>query len=210
MSESSRVKFAWNVPNILTIIRIVLVPVFFIVLILHPHDQQWRLWSAAIFCIAILTDTADGYIARKYDLVTDFGKIFDPIADKALTGLAFIGLSIISELPWVMTIIILIREQGITFLRMAVLKYGVIAANRGGKLKTVLQSIALMLFLLWLPQMGTAYQMVKWTVMWAAFLMTIITGLDYVRAAWILRRDALAASEANDADRSSSHSDNAA
>ena len=141
--------FTWNVPNALTLLRMVLVPVFVVIFLMHPHDQIWRLWATAVFVIAILTDSLDGHIARKYNLVTNFGKIWDSIADKALTDMAFIVLSIVGELPWWMTIIILVREWGITALRFAILKYGVMAANRGGKLKTLVQSFALIAFLLW-------------------------------------------------------------
>ncbi|GAA2183463.1 CDP-diacylglycerol--glycerol-3-phosphate 3-phosphatidyltransferase [Brooklawnia cerclae] len=185
--------FSWNVPNALTLLRMVLVPVFVAVFLLHPHDQGWRLVATAVFVIAILTDSADGYIARRYDLVTNFGKIWDSIADKLLTGMAFIGLSIVGELPWWMTIIILVREWGITALRFAILKYGVMAANRGGKLKTLIQSFALIAFLLWLPGFGVWFEVVKWALMWIAFVLTVVTGLDYLVEARKLRAASLAA-----------------
>lgn len=185
--------FTWNVPNALTILRMVLVPVFVWAFLSHPHDQTWRFVATAIFVVAILTDSFDGYIARKYDLVTNFGKIWDSIADKALTGMAFVVLSIVGELPWWMTIIILAREWGITALRFAVLKYGVMAANRGGKLKTVMQSFALIVFLAWLPSLGLWFEVIKWTLMWIAFVLTVVTGLDYLREAHRLRSAALAA-----------------
>ena len=128
----------WNVPNVLTAVRMVLVPVFAWVLLAYPQDPTMRWVVTAIFVIAIATDAIDGNIARKYNLVTNFGKLWDPIADKALTGMAFVGLSILGELPWWITIIILVREWGITILRWAIMKYGVMAANRGGKLTTCL------------------------------------------------------------------------
>lgn len=184
--------FTWNVPNVLTLLRMFLVPVFVVVFLVEPHDQTQRWWATIIFALAILTDMADGKIARKYNLVTNFGKIWDSIADKALTGMAFIVLSIVSELPWWMTIIILLREWGITAMRFAVLKYGVMAANRGGKLKTLIQSFALIAFLVWLPELGTWYEVVKWALMWAAFLLTVVTGLDYLWEAHKLRQRWLA------------------
>lgn len=185
--------FTWNVPNILTITRMVLVPVFVWLFLANPHDQTWRFAAMAVFTIAIITDSLDGYIARKYDLVTNFGKIWDSIADKSLTGMAFIVLSIVGELPWWMTIIILAREWGITAMRFAVLKYGVMAANRGGKLKTLIQSFALIAFLAWLPDLGTWFSIIKWTLMWLAFALTVLTGIDYLYEAYKLRKASLAA-----------------
>jgi CDP-diacylglycerol--glycerol-3-phosphate 3-phosphatidyltransferase len=180
----------WNVPNALTTLRIVLVPVFAWMLLAHPGEAGWRVATAAVFLVAILTDSLDGHLARKHDLVTRFGKLADPIADKALTGMAFIGLSVIGELWWWVTIVILVREWGITVMRFVVLRYGVMAAGRGGKLKTVLQAVAVMLYLLPLP--GWAH-LVAVAVMLLAFLVTVVTGLDYVREAVVLRRRALAA-----------------
>jgi len=177
----------WNVPNVLTGVRMLSVPIFAWMLLSHPHEQGWRLATTAVFVVAILTDMADGRIARRYNLVTNFGKLWDPIADKALTGMAFVGLSILGELPWWVTIIILVREWGITLLRFVILKYGVMAANRGGKLKTVMQSVALILYLLWLPQLPVFVQWVGWIAMGIAFVLTVVTGLDYLREAWKLR-----------------------
>ena len=178
----------WNVPNALTTLRIVLVPVFAWMLLAHPDEPGWRVATAAVFLVAILTDSLDGHLARKHDLITRFGKLADPIADKALTGMAFIGLSVIGELWWWVTIIILVREWGITVMRFVVLRYGVMAAGRGGKLKTVLQAVAVMLYLLPLP--GWA-QPVAVAVMLLAFVVTVVTGLNYVREAVVLRRRAL-------------------
>ena len=177
----------WNVPNALTTIRLVLVPLFAWMLLAHPDETGWRLATTAVFAVAIGTDFVDGYLARKHDIVTAFGKLADPIADKALTGMAFIGLSVLGELWWWVTIVILVREWGITALRFVMLRYGVMAAGRGGKIKTVLQSVALILYLLPLP--GWALP-VAWVVMAAAFLVTVVTGLDYVREAVQLRRKA--------------------
>lgn len=178
-----------NVPNGLTALRMVLVPVFAWVLLSHPHDDSWRWMAALIFVIASITDIVDGKVARKYGLVTRFGKLWDPIADKTLTGMALVGLSIIGELPWWITIVILVREWGITLLRFLILKYGVMAANRGGKLKTVTQSIAIVMYLLPLPSW---LHVVGVVVMWVALILTVLTGLDYCWEAYRLRKKALA------------------
>lgn len=181
----------WNIANVLTVLRIGMVPAFAYLLLVYPHDPGLRLVTTSVFALAILTDFIDGKIARRYNLVTDFGKLWDPIADKALTGMAFVGLSVLGELPWWITITILVREWGITALRAAIVKYGVMAANRGGKLKTATQSLALTLFLLWLPQLPQVVQWSAWTVMIAALVLTVLTGFDYLREAARLRRSAL-------------------
>ena len=182
----------WNVPNVLTAVRMVLVPVFAWVLLAYPQDPTMRWVATAIFVIAIATDAIDGNIARKYNLVTDFGKLWDPIADKALTGMAFVGLSILGELPWWITIIILVREWGITILRWAIMKYGVMAANRGGKLKTVMQSVALIMFLPGLQFMPAVWDWIAWAAMIICFILTVLTGLDYLREAHKMRTAYLA------------------
>ena len=184
---------SWNVPNVLTALRIAAVPLFAWMLLAHPHEQDWRYWTTGVFILAILTDFADGYIARKYNLVTNFGKLFDSMADKALTGMAFIGLSILGELQWWVTIIILVREWGITIMRQFLLRYGfVMAANKGGKLKTLTQAFALILYLTWLPQQPVWLGWVAWVLMGAAFVLTVVTGIDYVRQAVLVRNQARA------------------
>lgn len=179
----------WNIPNALTAFRIVLVPVFAWMLLAHPDETGWRLMTTLVFTVAILTDSLDGHLARKNNIITKFGKLADPIADKALTGMAFIGLSIIGELWWWVTILILVREWGITLMRFVMLRYGVMAAGRGGKIKTVLQAVALILYLLPLP--GWA-EPVAWVLMGLAFIVTMVSGLDYVREAVKLRRESTA------------------
>ena len=191
MTEPTRVS-NWNVPNVLTAIRMVLVPVFAYVLLAFPDDPGMRWLATGIFVVAIATDAIDGKIARKYNLVTNFGKLWDPIADKALTGMAFVGLSILSELPWWITIIILVREWGITILRWAIMKYGVMAANRGGKLKTVMQSVALIMFLPGLQFMPAVWDWIAWAAMIICFILTVLTGLDYLREAHKMRTAYLA------------------
>lgn len=134
----------WNLPNVLTSLRIVLVPFFGWALLYEGGDSiTWRLIAFAIFVGAMITDKIDGDIARARNLVTDFGKIADPIADKAITGMAFIGLSIIGEIWWWVTIIVLIREWSVTLLRLSILKDIVVPAAWSGKVKTTLQGVAL-------------------------------------------------------------------
>jgi len=173
----------YNVANLLTLIRILLVPVF--AWLLLSDGTGWRIAAFAVFVLASVTDKIDGELARKYDLVTDFGKVADPIADKALTGAALIILSATGELWWWVTAVILIREIGITVLRFAVLRHGVIPASKGGKLKTLLQIVAIGLFIL--P--GTPDPL-RWAVMGCALAVTVVTGVDYLVQAWRLRRGA--------------------
>ncbi len=166
----------FNVANALTVVRIFLVPVF--VVCLFAGGTGWRLAALAAFCVASLTDLLDGKLARSRGLVTDFGKIADPIADKALTGAALISLSVLGELAWWVTALILIREFGVTALRFAVIRRGVIAASPGGKLKTLLQVIAICLYVL--PPSLSPPDIVKQVVMAAAVVVTLVTGADYV------------------------------
>ncbi len=165
-----------NVANALTIARILLVPVF--VACLLAGGTGWRLAALAVFVVASVTDFADGRLARSRGLVTDFGKIADPIADKALTGAALITLSALGELPGWVTALILVREVGVTVLRFAVIKRGVIAASPGGKLKTLLQIAAICLYVL--PPSLSPPGLAKEVVMAAAVVVTLVTGADYV------------------------------
>jgi CDP-diacylglycerol--glycerol-3-phosphate 3-phosphatidyltransferase len=135
-----------NVANVLTVARLCLVPVF-VVLLLAGGDAA-RIAACVTFGVASATDFLDGEIARRRGLITDFGKIADPIADKALTGSALIVLSSLGELPWWVTGVILFREVGVTALRFWVISHGVIAASRGGKAKTLLQVVAIALYIL--------------------------------------------------------------
>src|SRR5918994_6582161 len=146
---TQRQSSAWNLPNGLTALRIVAVPLFGWMLLAHPDEPGWRLATTAVFLGAILTDYLDGYLARKHDLITPFGKLADPIADKALTGMAFVGLSIIGELWWAVTIVVLVREWGITLMRFWLIRHGtVVPASQGGKLKTTVQTLALGLLIM--------------------------------------------------------------
>ena len=182
----------WNLPNILTMLRIVLVPFFIWFLILDAPGLQaqngpWRWAAAFVFAVAIYTDKLDGDIARSRGLVTDFGKIADPIADKLLIGSALVMLSLLQELPWWVTILILVREWGITALRFFVIRYGVIPASRGGKLKTVVQTVAIFLYVLPLASMAPWLSVVAFVVMMAALAITLWTGGEYVIEALKLR-----------------------
>jgi CDP-diacylglycerol--glycerol-3-phosphate 3-phosphatidyltransferase len=184
----------WNVANLLTMARLVLVPGF-VLLLVHGdgHDPSWRSFAWAAFAIAMITDLFDGELARRYGLVTDFGKIADPIADKAIMGAALAGLSALGDLPWWVTVVILVRELGITLLRFWVIRHGVIPASRGGKLKTLTQGVAVGMYILVLT--GPLATTRAW-LMAVAVVLTVVTGLDYVRQAVVLRRAGLAAERA--------------
>jgi len=167
-----------NIANVLTVLRIALVPLFvFALFSAGGHDTGWRIAAAALFALAAITDRFDGQLARKYGLVTDFGKLADPLADKALIGSAVIGLSMLGDLAWWMTIVICGREIGVTLLRLAVVRRGVIPAGRGGKVKTLLQSVAIGILLL--PLAG-GFATAGMVLMWLALVLTVVTGLDYV------------------------------
>ncbi|QKW29755.1 CDP-diacylglycerol--glycerol-3-phosphate 3-phosphatidyltransferase [Streptomyces seoulensis] len=180
----------WNVANLLTMLRLLLVPGFVALMLADGgYDPAWRSFAWAAFAVAMITDLFDGHLARTYDLVTDFGKIADPIADKAIMGAALICLSSLGDLPWWVTGVILGRELGITLLRFLVIRYGVIPASRGGKLKTLTQGVAVGMYVLaltgWLATL-------RFWVMGAAVVLTVVTGLDYVRQAIVLRRRGIA------------------
>jgi CDP-diacylglycerol--glycerol-3-phosphate 3-phosphatidyltransferase len=174
-----------NIANILTVSRLVMVPIFLVVLFTDGgHSFGWRLAATILFALASVTDQLDGWLARRHGLVTDFGKLVDPIADKALTGAALFGLSILGELPWWVTIVIAAREVGVTLLRFWVIRFGVIPASRGGKLKTLTQIVAIGFFL---APLSVYFDVVEWTLMGVAIALTVITGLDYVFRAFRLR-----------------------
>src|SRR5204863_2483476 len=137
-----------NPANVLTVVRIILVPVFVAIVVASGLTGTGsRIAACLVFCLASATDYVDGWIARKWSLVTSFGKIADPIADKALTGTALVLLSLYDQVWWWVTIVILVREWGVTALRLWVLRYGVIPASRGGKVKTALQIVAIAWYL---------------------------------------------------------------
>lgn len=173
---------AWNVANLLTVVRLVLVPVV-VWLLLHDAGD-WRVLAFVLFVVASVTDLADGELARRLGLVTDFGKIADPIADKALIGGALVALSVLGELHWWATAVIIAREIGVTGLRFWVIRHGVIPASRGGKIKTVLQVVAISLYIL---PLDSPWTFVRALIMYVAVAVTLGTGLDYVARAVRLR-----------------------
>ncbi len=170
-----------NLANLLTGLRLVLVPIFLLALFAgNGHDTTGRVVAFAVFAVAVITDRFDGALARNYGMVTEFGTLADPIADKTLIGAALIGLSMLGDLPWWVTVLILVREIGVTALRFAVLRRGVIPASWGGKLKTLVQAVAIGLFVL--PLSGS-WLVAAQVVMGAAVVLTVVTGADYVASA---------------------------
>ncbi len=177
-----------TLPNFLTLVRLLLVPVLAVLLLADDGLDPALRWAAtAVFVIAALTDLADGEIARRSGTVTTVGKIADPVADKALTGVALIGLSVLGDLPWWVTIVILVREVGVTALRFVVIRHGVIPASRGGKAKTVAQVIAIALYLAPLDAWADPVRVIA---MGIALVLTIVTGIDYAVRAWRLTKAA--------------------
>lgn len=176
----------WNVANGLTALRFVLVPLFGWLLLAGDGRTGWRLAAAGAFVVAIITDRFDGELARRRGLITDVGKIADPIADKALIGTALVALSLLGELTWWATSIVLAREALITALRFLVIRRIVLPAGRGGKVKTALQAVAITMYLTPLP---ASFRPVSVTVMVVAVVLTVVTGLDYVvKVVRIMRR----------------------
>ncbi len=181
---------AWNIANAITMLRLLLVPVFAVVLFHGDgHQTGWRIGAWGVFAVASFTDRLDGELARKRGLVTEFGKLADPIADKALIGTALVGLSVLDDLAWWVTVVMLVREVGVTLLRFWVIRHGVIPASRGGKVKTLLQGVAIGLYVL--PLSGWLHE-VAVVVLGAAIALALITGGDYVARAVRLRRAAQA------------------
>ncbi len=181
----------WNIANGLTLLRILMVPVFAWYLLADDgRDTRSRTIAAVIFAAAMITDRIDGDVARRRNLVTNVGKIADPIADKALTGMAFIGLSVVGDLAWWVTLVVLVREWGVTAIRLVIIRHGVLPAGRGGKLKTLLQAGALFLFVLPLRAFPgeQIWHGVAWAVMVVALAVTLISGVDYVIKAFRLRQ----------------------
>ena len=178
-----------NVANLVTVLRIAVVPFFAWALLAEGgHTVTWRLVATGLFTLAAMTDRLDGYLARRMGLVTDLGKLLDPIADKALIGTALVLLSVLGDLSWWVTVVVLVRELGITVMRFFLLRYLVLPASRGGKLKTVLQSVAVGMYLLPLDHLPTAVLVVASVCMGAAVVVTLVTGVDYVRTAMRVHR----------------------
>ncbi|MCC2315968.1 CDP-diacylglycerol--glycerol-3-phosphate 3-phosphatidyltransferase [Cellulomonas xiejunii] len=181
----------WNPANVVTVLRIVVVPFFALALLDDGgHTVAGRLLATALFVAAAATDRLDGWLARRSGQVTDLGKLLDPIADKLLIGSGLVLLSWLGDLWWVVTVVILVRELGITVMRFFLLRYVVLPASRGGKLKTVLQAVAISLYLLPLAHLPAFVSVVAAVIMGVAVLVTVVTGLDYVRDAVRIRRAA--------------------
>ena len=193
----------WNLPNALTTLRIVMVPFFGWALLQDDgNSTMWRWIAFALFAVAMITDKIDGDLARKHNLITDFGKIADPIADKAITGMAFIGLSIVGDIWWWVTIVVLVREWSVTLLRLSVLKDVVIPAAQSGKIKTVLQGLALAALIWPLPHgdahggafdfwpgpLGEALFYLAQVLLAGAVVMTMWSGYEFFRDVWKQRR----------------------
>ena len=189
----------WNLPNALTTLRIVMVPFFGWVLLHEGGDSVlWRCVAFGLFVAAMITDKIDGDIARARNLVTNFGKIADPIADKAITGMALIGLSVVGDVWWWVTAVVLLREWSVTLLRLSVLKSVVIAASRSGKIKTTLQAVAISGLLLPFPHgdsahggnfdfIGTPGEVLFYAsqvVLAGAVAMTLWSGYEFFRDVW--------------------------
>ena len=171
-----------NIANIITVVRILLAPVFIWMLLADNGELgSLRYAAAVLFVVAIVTDSLDGHLARSRNLVTDLGKILDPIADKVLIGAALIALSLLGELWWWVTIVILVREFGITVFRFIALRDRVIAADWSGKVKTVVQAVAvsLLLFPFWV-QLGEWYHVVGWVLIGLALALTVYSGIDFL------------------------------
>ena len=179
-----------NIANGVTVARIALVPVVAAALLADDGSGRWRWVAAVLFAVAAATDRLDGYLARRLDQITDWGKLMDPIADKALIGTTLVCLSWLGDLSWWITGIILIRELGITAMRLAVLRYVVIPASRGGKLKTVFQSLGIGLLVLPLDTLPSVFRTVALAVIGVAVVFTVVTGIDYLHRGWIVRRAA--------------------
>jgi CDP-diacylglycerol--glycerol-3-phosphate 3-phosphatidyltransferase len=194
MSETAAPPSNWNLPNVLTTLRIVMVPFFGWALLVDGGDSVlWRCVAWLLFVVAMITDKIDGDLARKHDLVTNFGKIADPIADKAITGMALVGLSIVGDVWWLVTIVVLVREWSVTLLRLSVLKKVVIAAADLGKLKTTFQAIALGTLCLplhdadlpgWLETPGEVVFYVAQVCLAVAVALTLWSGYEFFRGVW--------------------------
>jgi CDP-diacylglycerol--glycerol-3-phosphate 3-phosphatidyltransferase len=200
MTEQAATVGNWNLPNVLTGLRILLVPVFGYAL-LHDGGESvaWRCVATAVFAVAMVTDKVDGDIARSRGLVTNFGKIADPIADKAMTGMAFVGLSVVGDIWWWVTVLVLVREWSVTLLRLSILQRVVVAAAQSGKVKTTLQAVALTGLSLPLRQVNGGLHDIGQVLFYAtqvtlaaAVAITLWSGYEFFRDVW-RQRDSIRA-----------------
>lgn len=170
----------WNVANLVTVARILCAPVFVWLILDFPHGPH-RWLALVLFVFGVSSDGLDGYLARSRNLGTNLGVLLDPIADKVLIGGALVALSMVGELPWWVTVVILVREIGITVFRMAIVHREIHAASWGGKVKTFVQSIAVALALApfgalvgdWIYELNAI-------VMATALALTVATGIEYL------------------------------
>ena len=181
----------WNIANILTVVRCMMVPLLVVLAALYAESAPGRLAVTVVFLLAMLTDLLDGHLARSRNLITDFGKIMDPIADKAMTGAALIMLSVWEYVPWWMTILILVREFGITLMRFTILKYGALPANLAGKAKTMVQTIAITFCLLPFELWWEPARWIGLALVLLAVVLTVWSGLVNLKDGLRLRREAL-------------------
>ena len=182
----------WNIANILTMVRCVMVPLLVVLAALYPESVPGRLLVAGVFVLAMFTDLLDGHLARSRHLITDFGKIMDPIADKAMTCAALIMLSVWDYVPWWMTVLILVREFGITLMRFTILKYGALPANMAGKAKTMVQTIAITFCLIPVELWWAPARWIGLALVLLAVVLTVWSGLVNLKDGLRLRREALA------------------
>lgn len=181
----------WNIANILTMVRMAMVPLLVVLAAIYPVSVGGRILVTAVFLLAMLTDLLDGHLARSRNLITDFGKIMDPIADKAMTGAALIMLSVWEYIPWWMTILILVREFGITLMRFTILKYGALPANMAGKAKTMVQTVAITFCLMPFELWWELARWIGWALVLLAVVLTVWSGLVNLKDGLRLRREAL-------------------
>ncbi|MEO0025011.1 MAG: hypothetical protein RL196_1452 [Actinomycetota bacterium] len=185
-TASSNSQKSFNLPNSITAVRILLVPVFvWLLLNSSTSIHSVNRWLAlAVFVVAISTDGLDGWLARRRGLVTNLGKILDPIADKALIGGALVTLSVLGAVDWWLTALLLIRELGITFYRFAVIRKRIVAASGGGKIKTVLQAVTVILLLAPMTHFWPGwYRPMSLGLLYLTLVVTIYTGMQYLVAA---------------------------
>jgi CDP-diacylglycerol--glycerol-3-phosphate 3-phosphatidyltransferase len=169
-------------PNFITTLRIAFLPIGAYALFKNDGDDPtWQIISWWIFFVLGLSDILDGNLARSRNTITEFGKFLDPIADKAMIGTAMISLSILDRMPWWITIVIMAREVGITLFRLAVIKRGVIPANRGGKIKTFFQGFGIGFYVLPLNEDMFWF---RDSFMAVAIILTLVTGAQYVFSAF--------------------------
>lgn len=168
-----------NLPNALTIARVLALPFCAWALFKNGgNDPDWQIIAWCMFFVVGMTDVLDGRIARKRNQISSFGTLLDPIADKAFIATALIGLSLLEKMPWWVTIVILAREIGITILRFAVIKRGIIAASKGGKIKSLLQNFSVGFYILPLPEFLFIPRDI---LLGIAIILTMTSGYEYIR-----------------------------